>query len=93
MEFSQGVRGEKMFKRVKTKIEYATTEAYTDENGNILWYRITPNEGYKLHEITLDEVENETSEPKLGFTTSYVTAGVNYDFEKNVREIYAVKEE
>ena len=85
-----------MFKRIKTKIEHATFKARTDENGNILSYRISPNEGYKLHEITLDEnvvdeYGNETGEIKQGFTTSYITAGANYDFEKNPREIYAVE--
>ena len=88
-----------MFKKVRTKITHAKTETYTDENGNVLWYRISPNEGYKLHEITLDEIVvdeygNETGEVKLGFTESYVTAGVDYDFEKNERQIYVeVKEE
>lgn len=82
-----------MFKKVRTKITHAKTETYTDENGNVLWYRISPNEGYKLHEITLDEPVidengNETGEIKKGFTMSYVTAGADYDFEKNEREIY-----
>ena len=83
-----------MFKRIKTKIEHATTEAYTDENGNVLWYRISPNEGYKLHgieldEIVVDEYGNETGKVKLGYTKFYTTAGANYDFEKNERKIYA----
>ena len=85
-----------MFKRIKTKIEHAKFETYTDENGNVLWYRISPNEGYKLHEITLDEnvvdeYGNETGEIKQGFTTSYITAGADYDFEKNERQIYVVE--
>lgn len=86
-----------MFKRIKTKIEHAKFETYTDENGNVLWYRISPNEGYKLHEVTLDEevcdeeTLESTGEIRLGFTTSYVTAGAGYDFEMNEREIYAVE--
>lgn len=85
-----------MFKRIKTKIEHATFEAYKDENGNVLWYRISPNEGYKLHEVTLDEIVidengNETGEIKQGFTTSYITAGADYDFAKNERQIYVVE--
>jgi hypothetical protein len=85
-----------MYKRIKTKIEHATFRARMDEDGNILSYRISPNEGYKLHEITLDEAvldENgiETGEVKQGFTTSYITAGVNYDFTKNERQIYVVE--
>ncbi len=82
-----------MYKRIKTKIEHATFKARLDKDDNILSYRISPNEGYKLHEITLDEnvcdeYGNETGEKKLGFTESYITAGVEYDFEKNEREIY-----
>ena len=85
-----------MYKRIRTKIEHATFKARTDADGNILSYRISPNEGYKLHEITLDEKAldkygNETGEIKLGFTKSYVTAGAEYDFEKNKREIYVTE--
>lgn len=85
-----------MYKRIKTKIQHATFEARTDENGEIISYRISPNEGYKLHEITLDEIVldeygNETGEIKQGFTTSYITAGVDYDFETNERQIYVVE--
>lgn len=87
-----------MYKRIKTKIEHATTKARLDADENILSYRISPNEGYKLHEITLDEMSfdeegNETGEVILGYTEAYVTAGADYDFEKNERQIYAVKEE
>ncbi len=83
-----------MYKRIKTKIEHATFKVRTDADGNILSYRISPNEGYKLHEITLDEkvcdeYGNGTGEIKLGFTKSYVTAGAGYNFEKNDRQIYA----
>lgn len=82
-----------MYKRIKTKIEHATFKVRTDADGNILSYRISPNEGYKLHEITLDEkvcdeYGNETGEITLGFTKSYVTAGAGYNFEKNDRQIY-----
>ena len=83
-----------MYKRIKTKLEHATFKARTDADGNILSYRISPNEGYRLHEITLDEkvcdeYGNETGEIKRGFTESYVTAGAEYDFAKNERQIYA----
>lgn len=85
-----------MYKRIKTKIEHATFEARTDESGKVISYRISPNEGYKLHEITLDEIAvdengNETGEIIKGFTTSYITAGADYDFEKNDRQIYVVE--
>lgn len=85
-----------MYKRIKTKVEHASFKVRTDADGNILSYRISPNEGYKLHEITLDEevcdeYGKETGEIKLGYTESYVTAGAGYDFEKNERQIYAVE--
>ena len=87
-----------MYKRIKTKIEHATTKARLDADGNIISYRISPNEGYKLHEITLDEIVvdengNETGEVIPGFTESYVTAGGGYDFEKNERQIYVKERE
>ncbi len=84
-----------MYKEIEAKLENTIFEA-RKENGEIMSYRIRPAEGYKLHEITLDEMVvdengNETGEKKLGFTTSYVTAGAGYDFEKNPREIYVVE--
>lgn len=83
-----------MYKEIEAKLENTIFEA-REENGEILSYRIRPAEGYKLHAITLDEevMNEETLEPtgkiKLGYTKAYVTAGVNYDFEKNDRKIYA----
>ena len=79
-----------MYKEIEAKLENTIFEA-REENGRILSYRISPAEGYKLHEITLDECVNEAGEIKLGFTKSYVTAGVGYDFEKNERQIYSVE--
>lgn len=84
-----------MYKQIEAKLENTIFEA-REENGRITSYIIRPAEGYKLHEITLDEpvinkeTHEETGEKKLGFTTAYVTAGGNYDFEKNEREIYSV---
>ena len=86
-----------MYKEIEPIIENTKFEARVDENENIISYRIFPAEGYKLHETTLDEevfdeeTHEGTGEIKKGYTTSYVTAGINYDFEKNEREIYAVK--
>ena len=87
-----------MYKEIEPKLENTIFEARTDESGEIISYRIYPAEGYKLHEITLDEpvvneeTHEETGKIKPGFTKSYVTAGGNYDFKKNERQIYAVKE-
>lgn len=83
-----------MYKEIEAKLENTIFEA-REENGEIISYRIRPAEGYKLHEVTLDEevMNEETLEPtgkiKLGYTKAHVTAGVNYDFEKNDRKIYA----
>lgn len=84
-----------MYKEIDAILENTIFKARYDEYGNILSYLISPTAGYKLHEITLDEniVDEETFEPtgkkRLGYTKSYITAGCNYDFEKNYREIYA----
>lgn len=83
-----------MYKVIDAKLENTIFEA-REENGEILSYRIRPADGYKLHEVTLDEeiMNEETLEPtgriKLGYTNSYVTVGANYDFDKNDRQIYA----
>ena len=82
-----------MFKEIKPVIDNTICEA-REVDGKVISYRIRSAEGYKLHEITLDERvcdenANETGEIKPGFTESYITAGANYDFEKNERQIYA----
>ena len=87
-----------MFEKIEALIKNTTCEARKDTDGNVISYRIRPNKGYKLHEITLDrmvfdeETGEETDVKELGYTTAYVTAGASYDFKENVREIYAVKE-
>lgn len=86
-----------MYREIEPLIKNTICEA-REENGKIISYRISPARGYKLHEITLDEnvfdeeTGDETGEIKKGFTASYVTAGADYDFEKNDREIYAEAE-
>jgi hypothetical protein len=87
-----------MYKTIEPLIDNPICEA-REKDGKIVSSSIRPAEGYKLHEITLDESvfdeESgiETGEVKKGFTTSYITAGADYDFEKNDREIFAVKTE
>jgi len=85
-----------MHKEVRPLIENTIFEARIEED-EIISYIIRPKEGYKLHEKTLDEpvfdeYGRETGEIKRRYTTAYTTTGVNYDFEKNEREIYAVEE-
>lgn len=87
-----------MYKEIEPLIENTVCEARINESGEVISYRIRPKDGYKLHEITLDEkvideeMGNETGEVRKGFTKSYVTAGAGYDFVKNDREIYTIAE-
>lgn len=86
-----------MYKRVESLLENTEFEARINKDGKVISYRISPKKGYKLHEITLDEMIvdeetlEETGEIKRGYTTSYITAGCKYDFELNPREIYATE--
>ena len=88
-----------MYKETKPLIENTRFEQRIDDKtGKVLSYRIYPCEGFKLHEITLDEpifdevTMEETGEVKKGYTKSFVTADINYDFKENPREIYAEAE-
>lgn len=83
-----------MYKEIKPLIDNTLCES-REIDGKVISYRIRPAEGYKLHEVTLDETVfdedgNETGETKLGYTESYVTASVDYDFKTNERQIYAI---
>lgn len=59
-------------------------------------YRITPADGYVLHDKALDAYDGgytEEGEPIgnliLGFTTGTCTVAASYDFTANPREFYA----
>lgn len=89
-----------MYREIEPLIENTRCEERIDDNtGERLSYRIYPSDGYKLHEITLDEpvideeTMTETDEVKLGFTESFVTTSPEYDFEENPRQIYVVTAE
>ena len=84
-----------MYKEIEPLIENTICEA-REKDGKVISYRIRPKEDYKLHEITLDQMVtdkngNDTGKIRPGYTKSYITAGVGYDFKENVREIYTVK--
>ena len=53
-----------MYKRVESLLENTEFEARINKDGKVISYRISPKKGYKLHEITLDEmiVDEETLE-------------------------------
>ena len=70
-----------------------------DEKTNeLIAYRITPNEGFKLHSQTRDSEISDpdtlepTGEIKLGFVNypSFVQVGHNYDFETNESRLYTI---
>lgn len=82
-----------MYKSVEPLIDNTICEA-REVDGNIVSYKMAPAEGYKLHEVTLDEALmdeetfEETGKIKLGYTKSEITLSASYDWDKNVRKIY-----
>ena len=59
-------------------------------------YKITANDGYVLHDNVLDTVvfDDVTREPTgevvLGYSAGTKSCGINYDWDANPREFYAV---
>ena len=87
-----------MYKDIESIIKNTVMKERYNENGEKVNYIISPAQGYLLHEKSRDEAifeENgvDTGEIKKGYTSGIVTVLANYDFEKNEREIYAVKED
>lgn len=62
-------------------------KVFTDE-GVHRNYRITPNDGYAMHDKILDEQDEETKKLCLGFRLSTASVGADYDFFVNEREFY-----
>ena len=86
-----------MYKDITPIIENTIMQERYNDNGELINYVISPIEGYLLHEksrdeMIVDEQGNDTGEIKKGFTSGIITVLVNYDFDINNREIYAVKE-
>ena len=83
-----------MYKKVRTKITNTRFEARVGSNEEIISYRIYPKDGYLLHEDSLDEITYDENGTETGiitnYTSSFITAGANYDFKSNPRGIYAV---
>ncbi len=82
-----------------TFIPNTTMYKFINSLGNHTMYRITPNEGYVLHDKDLDtyadydENGNGIGEPiSLGFYAGNRTVRYDYDFTANPREFYAVLE-
>ncbi len=87
-----------MYKDIKPIIKNTVTKERFSDSGEKVNYIISPKEGFLLHEKSRDEAifdENgvDTGEIKKGYTSGIVTVLTNYDFEKNEREIYAIRED
>lgn len=87
---------------METLIENATMKKRVDDTtGELLSYRIYPNEGYVLHSTSYDKevFDEETGEPTgeilPGFIPypAFVTVGYNYDFTANPRQLYCVPQD
>lgn len=74
----------------KTLVENTTMKTMF-RDGVPYQYLITPNKDYVLHETGYDYPDMNNPEIKhKGYTTGTITVPVDYDFETNDREIYAV---
>lgn len=73
-----------------------TTMKMVLQDGVNRGYRITPNDGYVLHDKANDwtDLNPDTMEETLmlGYARGTVTCHANYDFTANPREFYAVLE-
>ena len=83
---------------IPSPIENATTKKLLAD-GVHRTYNIKANDGYILHDKTLDcdiDIANggiPLDEPILGFTRGTVSCAASYDFTANPREFYAVPED
>lgn len=81
---------------IPTLIPNTTMQKGINGEGVHKTYRITPVEGYVLHDKNydvpvLDPVTNEeTGEVVLGYRTSTASCGASYDFVANPREFYTL---
>ena len=59
-------------------------------------YKIKANDGYVLHDNVLDAYEYDEftgdpiGQPVLGYSEGTKSCGINYDWDENSREFYAV---
>lgn len=80
----------------QTLIPNTTMHKHYNTNNVFTGYKITPNDGYVLHDKQYDQYEDydENGEPIgnpiLGYRTSTASCAANYDFTANPREFYAV---
>ena len=80
---------------METLIPNTTMQKFINSQGRHTMYRITPNEGYVLHDRRIDffeEIDEETGygigEPiTLRYSEGTITVSVNYDFDNVVAGI------
>lgn len=79
-----------------TLIEHTTMQKMVADGVHTL-YKITPDQGFVLHDASfdtwIDEDGNELKEPILGYRTTSATCTADYDFKENPRKFYAVPKE
>lgn len=78
------------YKVIETKIPNTKMSILLKDNQEIS-YNITPFGGYKLHAKELDSEDDMTGEIVLGYTEGKKSCPLDYDFEENPREFYAVE--
>lgn len=70
-------------------IENTTMQIYVDGNGVQRVYRITPVDGYVLHDNRLDYPSVEDREIIIeGYTTGRISVPLDYDFTANPFNLY-----
>ena len=87
-----------MAKRIQIEAYFENTTQFAlyDNENDLRGYFIVPNKGYDLHDKLRDWVEENPDDPTtegvfhLGFSGGEIGVGINYDFESNPREIYAI---
>ncbi len=85
------------YEDIETKIPNTSMQKAIAIDGKFT-YRITPKQGYLLHDKFYDEpvidelTHKETGKVLLGFRKSTATESSDYDFELNPRQFYTVLE-
>ena len=84
---------------IEPMIENAVVVTRYNSSNQVSSYRITPNEGFVLHtknydfEVFDEETLESTGEILLGFTSTYISLGANYNFSDVVPGFYTYTDE
>ena len=84
---------------IEPMIENAVVVTRYNSSNQVSSYRITPNEGFVLHtknydtEVFDEETLEPTGEILLGFTSTYISLGANYNFNDVVADTYTYTDE